>query len=156
MLLLALNRRPIGKWFVALAFIGLIVNGFGAITFGRHKQFYEEWLIDPDHARPRIGEQHRPAIGGRGRDGDTGTVCHDRIRPGPLTRKWRPHDDRVRREDLVRGDERVGRDAHPCRHAPTIFPHQRLVVVGPRTDVQAVINAGRHAADACKKAMSDP
>lgn len=51
MLLLALNRRPIGRWFVALAFIGLIVNGFGAITFGRHKQFYEEWLIDPDHAR---------------------------------------------------------------------------------------------------------
>jgi hypothetical protein len=58
--------------------------------------------------------------------------------------------------NLVRGDQRVGRNAHPGRHAPAIFPHERLVVVGARADVQAMINPGRHAADACEKTMSDP
>ncbi len=47
-LLLALNRRRIGWIFVTLMVVGIVVNVFGAVTFGRMEMFYEDWLIDPD------------------------------------------------------------------------------------------------------------
>jgi hypothetical protein len=51
LLLLTFNRRPLTYTFAALAALGFFVNSFGAITFGRQKQYYEEWLIDPDTPR---------------------------------------------------------------------------------------------------------
>lgn len=47
-MLLAVNRRRIGWLFCVLAVVGFVVNAFGAITFGRMPEFYEEWMIDPD------------------------------------------------------------------------------------------------------------
>jgi len=46
--LLALNRRRIGAFFIALVIAGFLVNSFGAITFGRSAKNYADWIIDPD------------------------------------------------------------------------------------------------------------
>ena len=47
-LLLALNRRRIGVFFVALMLVGILVNSAGAISFGRMPEYYQDWIIDPD------------------------------------------------------------------------------------------------------------
>jgi hypothetical protein len=46
-LLLALGRYPLTRWFKLLVLVGLIVNAFGAITFDRMHHFYTEWFFDP-------------------------------------------------------------------------------------------------------------
>ncbi len=49
-LLLAVGRRPLSRWFKALVIFGIAVNTFGAITFKRFDQFYMpgSTFFDPD------------------------------------------------------------------------------------------------------------
>ena len=47
MLLLAVGGRRIGFWFKVLIIVGVAVNLFGALTFGRAQQFYFDSLFPP-------------------------------------------------------------------------------------------------------------
>ena len=46
-LLLALGRAELTRWFKAAVVLGIGINAFGAITFGRLGQFYGEWVLEP-------------------------------------------------------------------------------------------------------------
>jgi hypothetical protein len=47
MVILAIGRFPFTRVFSFLVFVGFVVCGFGAITFGRMPAFYVDWFFDP-------------------------------------------------------------------------------------------------------------
>ena len=47
-LLLAIGRTKLSVGFKVLILLGVIVNAFGAVTFKRNSDFYDDWFFDPD------------------------------------------------------------------------------------------------------------
>jgi hypothetical protein len=44
--LLALGRDRIGWMFKVAIIVGILINAFGAITFGQMNQFYASWILE--------------------------------------------------------------------------------------------------------------
>ena len=108
-----------------------------------------------DDARLRVGEEHGPAIGGRGPDGDARPVGDDSVGLRPLARKGLARHDHVGRMDLVGGKQVVGGNAHPFGRAAAVLAHQRLVVGRAGADVQSAIDPFRDAAGTREIAVPD-
>jgi hypothetical protein len=44
--LLALGRDRLGWLFRLAIIVGIVINAFGAVTFGQMNQFYASWMLE--------------------------------------------------------------------------------------------------------------
>src|SRR5665213_2587156 len=113
-------------------------------------------LRRPDHARVRVDQQDRAAIG-RGdaerkpfRTGDHG------VRARPLARPGAGHDHRVRRMDLPDAEEMRRCDLHPLGHPAAVLRDMGGIVVGADAAIEALIDALGRAAVAGEESVAQP
>ena len=110
-----------------------------------------------DDARVRIGEQHRPAIGGADPDRKPGHAGHDGVgaRSG-LGGPRRLGDDDVRRVNLIGGEQAVRLDRERRRHAGAIFGDQASLIARAHAAIEARIDAPGDAALAGEEGVAEP
>ena len=109
-----------------------------------------------DHARMRVGEQHRSAVGGADADAEPRRLGHDGVGARPVRcGPRRVGDDDVRRMDLVDAEKVLGPHADRRRHARAVLGDFRGRVFRAQPAVQAFVEAVGHAARAGEKGVAD-
>ena len=110
----------------------------------------------PIDARLRVGEQDRPAIGGRYADREPGVAVTTASARGRASGAQGCSDrHHLRRMDLIGGEEAIRRDAERCRHAGAVLRHVRGRIVGAGAAVEACVDAVGDAARAGEEGVAD-
>src|SRR6476469_6823784 len=109
-----------------------------------------------DHARVRIDQQYRSAVGGGDADGETFGARDDGVGARPrraLPRPGRHHG--IGRMDLEGAEQALRRNSHLFRHPAAIFRDIGGIVARAEAAVEALVDAVGHAALAREERMTE-
>src|ERR1700722_1921150 len=110
-----------------------------------------------DHARARIDQKDRPAIGRGDADGETCRARHDGVGARPRRAlPWTGRDHRVGRMDLVHAEKMRGVNAHLLRHPAAVLRDMGGHVVRAEAAIEAFIDVGGDAAVAGEESVAQP